>query len=260
MGANRMQTTLRVVLPGGALRHRRRRRARHVPRVGETMIVALAAGAQKNLSIDPREGMQTMTGFIAQTAGGENAGRVDVLQHALRRRAAAVRDHPGHQHHQHRASSDASGRSTDELHRRHHRPRAPCSRPARRSRERSLGSLLFLGGLWFSLFFGVMVLVVLIVDTVIDGSRPPRRGPDHAYDSTLFPETHRLPGRHPRQRLADGHHRRAGGPARHRRGPLPGGVRGRRPAGTTASSRSTCRTSPRSRRSSTACWPWRSWP
>ena len=36
------------------------------------MIVALAAGAQKNLSWDPREGMQTMTGFIAQTAGGEN--------------------------------------------------------------------------------------------------------------------------------------------------------------------------------------------
>ena len=30
------------------------------------------AGAQKNLSADPREGMQTMTGFIAQTAGGEN--------------------------------------------------------------------------------------------------------------------------------------------------------------------------------------------
>jgi phosphate transport system permease protein len=40
--------------------------------VGETMIVALAAGAQKNLSLDPREGMQTMTGFMAATAGGEN--------------------------------------------------------------------------------------------------------------------------------------------------------------------------------------------
>ena len=31
MGANRMQTTLRVVLPGRALRRRRRDRARHVP-------------------------------------------------------------------------------------------------------------------------------------------------------------------------------------------------------------------------------------
>jgi phosphate transport system permease protein len=36
------------------------------------MIVALAAGSIPNLSLDPREGMQTMTAYIAQTAGGEN--------------------------------------------------------------------------------------------------------------------------------------------------------------------------------------------
>ena len=53
--------------------------------IGETMIVALAAGAQKNLSLDPREGMQTMTGFIAQTAGGENpVGSIDVQQRSSR--------------------------------------------------------------------------------------------------------------------------------------------------------------------------------
>jgi phosphate transport system permease protein len=40
--------------------------------IGETMIVTIAAGSQKNLSFDPREGMQTMTGFMASTAGGEN--------------------------------------------------------------------------------------------------------------------------------------------------------------------------------------------
>jgi phosphate transport system permease protein len=40
--------------------------------VGETMIVALAAGSQPNLTWDPREGMQTMTGFMANTAQGEN--------------------------------------------------------------------------------------------------------------------------------------------------------------------------------------------
>ena len=40
--------------------------------VGETMIVALAAGSRPNLSLDPREGMQAMTGYIATTAGGEN--------------------------------------------------------------------------------------------------------------------------------------------------------------------------------------------
>ena len=78
MGANRMQTTLRVVLPA-ALSGVAAAVVLGLSRaVGETMIVALAAGAQKNLSIDPREGMQTMTGFIAQTAGGENpVGSVD---------------------------------------------------------------------------------------------------------------------------------------------------------------------------------------
>ena len=72
MGANRMQTTLRVVVPA-ALSGVAAAVVLGMSRaVGETMIVALAAGAQKNLSVDPREGMQTMTGFIAQTAGGEN--------------------------------------------------------------------------------------------------------------------------------------------------------------------------------------------
>jgi phosphate transport system permease protein len=71
MGANRMQTTLRVVFPA-ALSGIAAAVVLGLSRaVGETMIVALAAGAQKNLSADPREGMQTMTGFIAQTAGGE---------------------------------------------------------------------------------------------------------------------------------------------------------------------------------------------
>lgn len=73
MGANRMQTTLRVVMPA-ALSGVAAAVVLGMSRaIGETMIVALAAGAQKNLSGDPREGMQTMTGFIAQTAGGENA-------------------------------------------------------------------------------------------------------------------------------------------------------------------------------------------
>lgn len=73
MGANRMQTTLRVVLPA-ALSGVAAAVVLGLSRaVGETMIVALAAGARKNLTFDPREGMQTMTGFIAQTAGGENA-------------------------------------------------------------------------------------------------------------------------------------------------------------------------------------------
>ncbi len=72
MGANRMQTTIRVVFPA-ALSGIAAAIVLGMSRaIGETMIVALAAGAQKNLSGDPREGMQTMTGFIAQTAKGEN--------------------------------------------------------------------------------------------------------------------------------------------------------------------------------------------
>lgn len=72
MGANRMQTTVRVVLPA-ALSGVAAAIVLGLSRaVGETMIVALAAGSQKNLSLNPMEGMQTMTGFMATTAGGEN--------------------------------------------------------------------------------------------------------------------------------------------------------------------------------------------
>ncbi|NYJ02913.1 phosphate transport system permease protein [Nocardioides thalensis] len=47
-----------------------------------------------------------------------------------------------------------------------------------KSKDRDVKSLVFLGALWFSLFFGVMVLIALIVDTVIDGSG--------RFDSSLF--------------------------------------------------------------------------
>jgi len=49
-----------------------------------------------------------------------------------------------------------------------------------RSKDRTLVSLVFLGLLWFSLFFGVMVLLVLIISTAIDGA--PR------FDSALLTE------------------------------------------------------------------------
>ena len=73
MGANRMQTTLRVVFPA-ALSGIAAAVVLGMSRaIGETMIVALAAGSQPNLSLDIREGMQTMTGRMASIAGGENA-------------------------------------------------------------------------------------------------------------------------------------------------------------------------------------------
>jgi phosphate ABC transporter permease subunit PstA len=41
----------------------------------------------------------------------------------------------------------------------------------RRSRDADNRSLIFVGALWFSLFFGVMVLLVLIADTAIGGAQ-----------------------------------------------------------------------------------------
>jgi phosphate transport system permease protein len=41
--------------------------------VGETMIVLIAAGSRPNLSLDPRDLMQTMTAFIGQTGLGDVA-------------------------------------------------------------------------------------------------------------------------------------------------------------------------------------------
>jgi phosphate transport system permease protein len=60
---------------------------------------------------------------------------------------------------------------------------------AGRDRDRSPGSMIFLFGLWFSLFFGVLVLVALIVSTAIDGS--PRFDSELLtnYNSALRPET-----------------------------------------------------------------------
>jgi phosphate ABC transporter permease protein PstC len=72
MGANRMQTTLRVVFPA-ALSGVTAAIVLGMSRaVGETMIVLMAGGAAKSMSPDITEGHQTMTAFIANTALGEN--------------------------------------------------------------------------------------------------------------------------------------------------------------------------------------------
>jgi phosphate ABC transporter permease subunit PstA len=58
-----------------------------------------------------------------------------------------------------------------------------------RRKDRSMGSLVFLGLLWFSLFFGVMVLLVLIVSTAIDGASRFDSDLLTNYDSVVHPET-----------------------------------------------------------------------
>jgi phosphate transport system permease protein len=58
-----------------------------------------------------------------------------------------------------------------------------------RGRDKSLLSLVFLGVLWFSLFFGVIVLAALIIDTILKGM--PRFDAELItnYSSTITPET-----------------------------------------------------------------------
>ncbi len=131
-----------------------------------------------------------MTGFIANTARGENPVGSSVVRHPLRGRSAAVPDHAGHQCRQHRARSTLPAGVLMSL-------ASPAASPAAatasivtgKNRDRDLKSVLFLSVLWFSLFFGVMVLVVLIVNTALDGSSRFDADLITAYDSSLRPET-----------------------------------------------------------------------
>lgn len=71
MGANRIITALRVVYPA-ALSGIIASYILAISRaVGETMIVAIAAGMQPNLTADPREPAATITAFIVQVSLGD---------------------------------------------------------------------------------------------------------------------------------------------------------------------------------------------
>jgi phosphate ABC transporter permease protein PstC len=72
LGANRMQTSIRVVIPA-ALSGLAAAVVLGISRaVGETMIVAVAAGNKPTIATSPLEGAQTMTGFIANAALGDS--------------------------------------------------------------------------------------------------------------------------------------------------------------------------------------------
>ncbi len=73
LGANRMRTTLRVVFPAAVSGITASIVLAASRAVGETMIVALAAGTRAQIVSSPTENGQTMTGFIAQTATGESS-------------------------------------------------------------------------------------------------------------------------------------------------------------------------------------------
>lgn len=78
LGATRLEAAVRVVVPG-ALSGIIAACIVGVSRaVGETMIVALAAGAGPNFSLNPFEAAETMTGYIARISGGDvSYGSID---------------------------------------------------------------------------------------------------------------------------------------------------------------------------------------
>jgi phosphate transport system permease protein len=79
LGANKMQTTVRVVFPA-AISGIAAAIVLGISRgLGETMIVATAAGQRPNMITSPFEGGQTMTGFIANAALGDS--RVGSLEY-----------------------------------------------------------------------------------------------------------------------------------------------------------------------------------
>jgi len=71
LGSSRLQVSTRIVVPA-AISGIVASFVLAISRaIGETMIVLIAAGGQPNLTIDPREAVQTMTAFIAATGNGD---------------------------------------------------------------------------------------------------------------------------------------------------------------------------------------------
>ncbi len=71
LGATRLETALRVVVPA-ALSGIAAAFVVGISRaVGETMIVSIAAGAGPNLTLNPFESAETMTGYMVRISGGD---------------------------------------------------------------------------------------------------------------------------------------------------------------------------------------------
>jgi phosphate transport system permease protein len=71
LGSTKMQTTLRVIVPA-ALSGISAAAILGISRaIGETMIVAIAAGQQPRLTLDPRVPVETMTAYIVQVSLGD---------------------------------------------------------------------------------------------------------------------------------------------------------------------------------------------
>ncbi|MGI8631849.1 MAG: phosphate ABC transporter permease subunit PstC [Solirubrobacterales bacterium] len=73
LGSSKMQTSVRVVVPAALSGITASFVLGFSRAIGETIVVLLAAGAIPNLTLDPRESVQTMTAFIAGTGSGDIA-------------------------------------------------------------------------------------------------------------------------------------------------------------------------------------------
>jgi phosphate transport system permease protein len=71
LGATRMQTSLRVVVPAAFSGISAATVLAASRAIGETMIVAIAAGQQPRLTLDPRVPVETMTAYIVQVSLGD---------------------------------------------------------------------------------------------------------------------------------------------------------------------------------------------
>ena len=71
LGADRLPTILRVVLPAGRSGILAALTLAVSRAIGETMIVAIAAGQQPRLTADPRVPIETMTAYIVQISQGD---------------------------------------------------------------------------------------------------------------------------------------------------------------------------------------------
>jgi phosphate transport system permease protein len=73
LGATRLQAALRVVVPAAFSGISAAAILAVSRAIGETMIVAVAAGQQPRLTLDPLVPVQTMTAFIVQMSLGDTA-------------------------------------------------------------------------------------------------------------------------------------------------------------------------------------------
>lgn len=90
LGGTRFDVSMKVVVPAalsGIISASLLATARAV---GETMIVALAAGAVATMTFDPRNQIQTITGYITQIAAGGDVGNFGVEYYSIYAVAAVL--------------------------------------------------------------------------------------------------------------------------------------------------------------------------